>query len=149
MRLDLSNNNLNGRIPIEIGILRGAAVLLEGNLFYNSSATAPLSLCTLRFVQDFDLANDAALCPFERNALGDFYDVAKGAEWTNSTNWVDEYESYCNWKGVTCDDNTNHVTELNLRHNGLSGRLSANIGNLTSIVKLDLSDNNIKVRFRC
>ena len=143
-RLDLSNNTLSGRIPSQIGELEGASILLEGNLFSNSSeAAAPLRLCTLSSVEAFDLENDTALCPIERKALSDFYDSAKGGEWTDSTNWVDEYTSYCEWKGVTCEND--RVTILNLKNNGLSGRLSVNIGNLTSIEVLDLSDNDIKV----
>ena len=98
-------------------------------------------------VKEFDLANDATLCPPERNALSDFYDVAKGVEWTNGTNWRDEYASYCEWKGVTCDGT--HVTKLNLTNNGLSGRMSESIGNLTFIKELDLSDNDIKVMSIC
>ena len=150
-RLDLSNNALNGRIPSEVGQLRGASILLEGNQFYNSTEAAPLSLCTLRFVEDFDLANDIRMCPIERNALSDFYDSAKGAEWKDGTNWQDEYASYCDWKwkGVTCDNNTNHVTKLSLSHNGLSGSLSESIGDLISIEVLDLSDNDIKVMLIC
>ncbi len=148
-RLDLTNNVLTGLIPSEIGQLQGASILLEGNLFHNSSKTAPLSLCMLRSVEDFDLANDTEVCPMERNALNEFYESAKGAEWTDRTNWQDEYKSCCDWKGVTCDDNTNQVTELKLSNNGLSGRLSESIGNLTSIEVLDLGDNDIKVIFIC
>jgi len=97
-------------------------------------------------VKEFDLANDITLCPSERNALSDFYDVAKGAEWTDGTNWRDEYASYCEWKGVTCDD-MNHVIKLDLTNNGLSGRMSESVGNLAFIKELDLSDNDIKVMF--
>jgi len=98
----------------------------------------------LRNVGKFDLVNDTELCPIERNALSEFYVSSKGAEWTNDTNWQDEYESYCGWHGVTCDD-MNQVTTLNLTNNGLSGRLSESIGKLASIKVLDLSDNDIKV----
>ena len=98
-------------------------------------------------VNEFDLANEPAFCPLERNALSDFYDSAKGGEWTDRTNWKDEYASFCDWKGVTCDDGKNHVTKLNLTNNGLSGRLSESIGDLTFIKELDLSDNDIKVRY--
>ncbi len=143
--LDLSNNTLSGVIPSEIGLLRGASILLEGNLFRNSSDTAPLSLCLLRGAEDFDLANDTTLCPPERNALSDFYDSARGAEWTDRTNWQDEYVRHCDWHGVSCDNDTNQVINLNLSNNGLSGRLSESIGKLTSIEELDLSDNDIKV----
>ena len=147
-------------IPSQLGQLQGASVILEGNLFDNK--TAPLSLCVLSSVEVFDLANDTSLCPPERNALNDIYDSAKGAEWTDRTNWLggDEYTSYCDWKGVTCNEKS-RVTELNLANNGLSGRLSESIGDLTFIEVLDLSDNDIKVmtisaqfaiycrRFRC
>ena len=133
-RLDLSKNDLSGVIPSEIGQLQGASVFLSGNLFFNSAAnsavTAPLSLCILRSGEVFDLANDTTLCPIERNALSDLYDSTKGAEWTERTNWQDEYQSYCDWMGVTCNSNTNQLTKLELRNNGLSGKLSASIGNL-------------------
>jgi len=94
----------NGTIPSQIGQLQGASVFLSDNHFYNSSTTAPLSLCLQREVKEFDLANDTTLCPPERNALSDFYDSAKGAEWTDESLWLHEYASYCDWKGVTCDD---------------------------------------------
>eukprot|EP00984_Skeletonema_dohrnii_P014363 scaffold6018_cov94-Skeletonema_dohrnii-CCMP3373.AAC.3 len=144
--LRLSNNMFTGSIPSEIGRLQGASVFLKlkENNFYNSSKTAPLSLCTLLSVKEFDLENDTELCPVERNALSDFYDSTKGAEWTDSTNWQDEYESYCDWKGVTCDEDRQHVTELERANNGLSGRLNESIRHLTFIEKLDLSDNDIK-----
>jgi len=143
-RIDLSKNTLSGVIPSQIGQLEGASVLLKNNRFQINS-TAPLSLCLLFGGEEFDLADDSTLCPPERNALSDFYDLAKGAELTDRSNWLDEYASYCDWKGVTCDDDKNHVTKLNLVNNGLSGRLSESIGNLTFIEELDLSDNDIKV----
>eukprot|EP00984_Skeletonema_dohrnii_P015654 scaffold6800_cov89-Skeletonema_dohrnii-CCMP3373.AAC.2 len=142
-RIDLANNDLSETIPSQLGQLQGASVLLRGNRFEDSS-TAPLSLCTLRSVKEFDLANDTELCPVERNTLSDFYDSTKGAEWTDSTDWLDECKSYCDWNGVTCDD-SNRVIKLELRNNGLSGRLRESIGDLTFIDVLDLSDNDIKV----
>ena len=107
------------------------------------SSPAPLSLCS---TSGFDLRDDANLCPTERKALTEFYHSAKGREWTNSGNWTQEYISYCYWHGVTCDDNTRKVVKLNMTNNGLSGKLSTGIGNLSSLKVLDLSDNDIKVR---
>jgi hypothetical protein len=146
-RLVLSNNTFTGTIPVQVGQLRGASIQLKGNRFHNTSTTAPLTLCLEREVKDFDLADDTTLCPPERNTLSDFYDSTKGAEWTNRLLWLDEYVSHCDWKGVTCDDDMNHVAKLNLTNNGLSGRLSESIGNLAFIKELDLSDNNIKVMY--
>ena len=111
----------------------------------NRNGPAPLDLC---FVSGFDLKEDAALCPLDRNALKEFFDSSKGGEWTDNANWTDPYKSICIWYGVKCDDNNTYVVELNLTNNGLSGRLSQTIGRLSSLEMLDLSDNDIKVGLR-
>ena len=104
--------------------------------------SAPLDLCLL---EGFGSVSDRRLCPPERTSLSGFYTAAKGQEWTKSTNWMSQYESFCLWYGVICSD-TNNIVNLMLRSNGLSGTLSKKIGGLKSINVLDLSDNNIKVR---
>ena len=108
----------------------------------NRYSPAPLDLC---FVSGFDLKDDTALCPLERNALKEFFDSTKGGEWTDNANWKDPVKSICSWYGVKCDENNTHAVELNLTNNGLSGRLSESIGRLSSLEILDLSDNDIKV----
>ena len=132
------------------------------NLVYNrfishgaansSHALAPLSLCS---IDGFDMIRDEALCPAERSILRDFYILAKGNEWTDISGWMSEHTSYCDWFGVTCDNNDEgedyidqHVIRLELPNNGLSGKLSPSIGDLTRLEALDLSDNDIKVRIR-
>ena len=92
---------------------------------------------------DFDLANDLLLCPIERNALKEFYDSAKGGEWTLSTNWTDPHIGHCDWYGVTCRDGS--TIKLELPNNGLSGTLNLNITRLRSLEVFDLNNNNIKV----
>ena len=146
-RLGLSNNALSGVIPSELGQLQGAAVYLRSN-YYSNESFAPLSLCMKHIVTKFDLDDNVALCPPERNALNDFFDEAKGAEWTDGSQWLDEY-GLCDWYGVTCDDNTKHVTKLKLTTNGLSGKLSTSIGTLTYLKELDLSNNDMKVGYTC
>ena len=141
--LGLANNTFSGIIPSELGDLRGASVFVRGDSFH-INATTPLSLCTLVRVKYSDLANDTNFCPIERTALSNISVSAKGEEWTDRTNWMDEYASHCDWYGVKCDKD-NQVIELNLRNNGLSGSLSSSIRHLTSMTKLDLSDNDIKV----
>ena len=103
---------------------------------------APLSLC---FADGFDLKNNTVLCPIERNALKLVYDTVKGQEWTESELWLHEYASHCDWMGVSCDD-SRHTIKLELQNNGLSGKLSSSVGDLTYLKVLDLSDNDIKVR---
>jgi hypothetical protein len=91
-----------------------------------------------------DLKDNTQLCPIERKALKEVYDSAKGREWTDSENWTSEYVTCCDWKGVKCDA-SGKVEALNLANNGLSGRLSASVGDLHGLKVLDLSDNDIKV----
>ena len=52
--------------------------------------------------------------------------------------------SVCGTYGVTCNSN-DHVTKLNLMHNGLTGTLSKAIADLCSFEILDLSNNDIMV----
>jgi hypothetical protein len=94
----------------------------------------------------FDLTNDLSLCPIERNALKEFYDSAKGGEWTLSTNWTDPHEWHCEWYGVKCRDGSRDTVKLELPNNGLSGTLNLNITKLRALEVLDLNNNNIKVR---
>ena len=98
--------------------------------------------------------------------MADFYNEAKGLEWTESTRqvldikakqlldssetptpyrtvaWLDEYDSHCLWKGITCEDG--RTVKIDLKANGLSGRLSPSIGELKNLRELDVSDNEIK-----
>lgn len=119
-------------------------VCYHASIIANSrESPAPLSLCS---IQNNDLEHDATLCPIERRSLKEFYDLAKGREWTESTNWVDEYKSCCDWAGITCDSDTNTIVmKLDLRNNGLSGKVSSSIGRLTFLEVLNLSDNDMKV----
>jgi len=135
--LDLSFNALTGLIPTELGTLQGH-VFLGGNLYLTNPA--PLDLCLL---DKFDSRGDVSLCPPERNALSEFYSGAKGQEWTESWNWMDQYMSHCKWFGVGCNE-MQETTQLRLRSNGLSGTLSDSIAELKSLLVLDLSDNDIK-----
>ena len=92
----------------------------------------------------FDSAKDTRLCPAERTALSTFYHTAKGEEWTINTNWLSQYDSHCDWHGITCHGES--VIELNLANNGLSGMLSKEIKKLRSLTYLNVADNDMKVR---
>ncbi|KAL7465661.1 hypothetical protein ACHAXS_005978, partial [Conticribra weissflogii] len=115
--LDLSGNMLTGDIPFQLGSRVDSFIALEGNA--NLSAPAPLSLCSKE--ENFDLSRDIHYCPVQRMALADFYEKAKGGEWTENGNWLDDYLDYCEWWGVTCDEKKN-VINLTLANNGLSGK---------------------------
>ena len=102
---------------------------------------APLKLC---FESGFDLMNDPMYCPTDRNALKEFYDAAKGSEWTQNEYWMDAHIGHCEWYGVKCN-NASKTIKLELQSNGLSGKLSPYISNLSSLEVLDLNNNDIKV----
>ena len=109
---------------------------------YPRSTPAPLQLCS---VPGFDLIQDENFCSVERSALEYFYQLAHGDEWSHAEGWTDPYLPHCDWYNVSCDESNTTVHRLELRTNGLSGELSPYISNLTNLVHLDLSDNDIKV----
>jgi len=83
----------------------------------------------------------AAIPTSERDALMAVYSSTNGASWTNKTNWLGAAGTECTWYGVTCDAGETTVTRLLLYANGLTGSIPAQIGNLTSLEYLDLSDS--------
>jgi Leucine-rich repeat (LRR) protein len=59
-------------------------------------------------------------------------------KWTSSTNWMSS-KSICEWQGVSCDESSGRVKELDLAHNGIDGFLPAAIGNLTRLKALKMN----------
>jgi len=143
--LDLTNNTLTGSIPSALGALADATVLLRGNEMIRGQSTntkiAPLSVCSN--MHGLDLLDDPTWCPPERNLLREFYEDAKGQEWTIATGWVDEFSNHCDWYGVECNEE-GKIVNLTLGNVGLSGRISSAIVNLTSLEKVDFHDNDLK-----
>ncbi|KAJ9689523.1 hypothetical protein PVL29_014956 [Vitis rotundifolia] len=57
------------------------------------------------------------------------------------SNWT-EAENFCNWVGVSCSRRRQRVTVLSLRDMGVQGTISPYVGNLSFLVRLDLSNNS-------
>lgn len=110
-------------------------------LDYNEQLLGPAPLGLCYDVEGFDLKNDNKFCPVERNALQDFFNAAKGSEWTNSEGWGEQFTDICDWYGIHCSNVTNLPVEMNLENNGLSGILHNSIGKIRSLEAIDLSDN--------
>jgi len=68
------------------------------------------------------------------------YTGTHGENWTTGTNWNDTGIVYCDWYGITCNEDKN-IIGINLSNNNLSG--TADLSRLTNLVSLDLSRNNL------
>ncbi|CAB9523970.1 LRR receptor-like serine threonine-protein kinase [Seminavis robusta] len=79
----------------------------------------------------------------QRDILNEFFVATGGAVWNNRTGWQDDdgtNTNVCNWFGVDCAGGDT-VQELILHDNNLQGTSTANLFQLPSLQKLDLSSN--------
>ena len=74
-------------------------------------------------------------------ALVALYIAADGENWLNDANWLSD-SPIEEWHGVTTDD-TGRVTGLNLAHNGLTGHIPAELGDLSGLERLELWRNRL------
>ena len=169
--LDLQWNQLSGEIPAALGNLTKLTHLyltnneLSGHLDELTRLTQQLvSLANLYVsdnrrlggckprlqdipITDFHMFN-LPFCPASgdatsaRDALVALYNLAGGQNWTTKTHWLSEAPIW-EWHGVTADHN-GRVTALNLKGNGLSGEIPAELANLTDLTHLYLSQNQLK-----
>jgi hypothetical protein len=86
----------------------------------------------------------------ERNALIALYNSTNGENWTNNNGWKDpplHTDGFSmpgteeNWYGITVENHT--VTKIGLFINNLLGTIPIEIGNLTNLKDLNLSDNSL------
>ena len=70
------------------------------------------------------------------------YNSTGGASWTDKTGWGESGVAIGTWYGVMTDGN-GRVTDLELSSNNLRGTLPADLGTLSNLSTLDLSDNQL------
>ena len=141
--VDLRWNHLIGPIPLsflQLGQLqrfwvRGQDVCVPGA----SSFVAWWERIEIRDTEGVIFCNAA-----DAAALKSLYDRTDGAGWTESDGWLGD-DAVEEWYGVTADS-LGHVTELDLEGNGLTGRLSAALGNMTRLTRLRIADNGLTGR---
>ena len=66
----------------------------------------------------------------ERQVLLEIYRSTNGSKWTDHTDWNGEPGSECEWFGVRCGRDGEHVQVIVLDRNGLSGSLPARLNQL-------------------
>ena len=170
-KLHMNNNQLSGNIPAELGNLGDllelnvASNLLSGTVppeLGNSSKLELLYLDTNelsgQFPTELTKLTELSLVSLSGNqftwaeryspgivadlvALLALYESARGDSWNNNSNW-NSPAPVGTWHGVAAGPG-GLVTELNLRDNGLSGRLPSQLGNIATLTKLDVGANQL------
>lgn len=78
----------------------------------------------------------------EHDALVAIYNATGGPNWTNHTGWNGKPRTECGWFGVTCDAAGDHVIQLSLGSNNLTGALPA-LSGLPALGIVSLSSNQL------
>lgn len=164
LELDLRNNGLAGRLPSDLGDgLDRLAVLRIGDNAL--SGPLPASLVGLP-LKEFDYADtglcvprDEAFktwlgdisarrgpldeCPMlsDRDILVRLFEATDGENWIDRENWLTD-APLGSWFGVSTDAE-GRVSEVELRENGLAGRLPPELGDLSELDDLDLASNSL------
>ena len=165
--LYLRYNNLTGPIPPELGNLTNLRRLFLG---YNDlTGPIPQNFLQLDQLRRLDFIGQYVCVPGTSTFVawlegvdgddpgpGDFcnaadvvalkslYDRTDGVGWTETGGWLDN-DPVEEWYGVTADS-LGHVTELDLEGNGLTGHLSATLGNMARLTRLRIADNALTGR---
>ena len=111
-----------------LGIVVALQVLGDGSLETLHGSAAPVQ------VQSGGPATDRAVLVALYNATG-------GANWTDSTNWLSSVP-ISQWHGVITDDD-GRVIVLDLARNGLAGPLPPELGGLSRLKHLIITDNRL------
>ena len=83
-----------------------------------------------------NFTDQSALIAFKsRITFGPNDTIFSAGNWSTTT-------SFCDWFGVSCSRRRQRVTALNLSFVGLQGTISPQIGNLSFLVSLDLTNNS-------
>ena len=162
--LDLSGNELAGRLPASISALArltelkiannptlaGRLPLSLADLPLRALSYAKTALCVpdsasfqrwLSAIPSHD--GTGAECPplSDREALEALYDATGGRDWTHNENWITD-APLAEWRGIEVDTHGN-VIYLQLAGNNLAGAIPPELGSLANLRSLQLGSNNL------
>ena len=79
----------------------------------------------------------------ERDVLRIFHRATtKGGSWSGIDDWGDESKPVCNMTGIACDAH-GRVTSISLKNRGLVGHIPNEVGALSFLESMDVSDNQL------
>jgi hypothetical protein len=107
----------------------------------NSSQSKVLQWMVLADPNPPDLDSTDSVYVIQRYILILIYVAAGGVGWMDSSGWLND-TNVCNWRGISCNEDGNLVTAIELGSQKLRGTLVSEIGALSqSLESLMLSDN--------
>ena len=133
--LDLHLNNLSGPIPPELVELEG----LESLILNETDVCAPGVVRFVRWIDGMETFSGSYCNELDVAVLDALHAATGGRDWTNSEGWRGG-PALEEWYGVSADS-LGRVTGLDLRRNGLVGRLPGSLGDLDRMVSLKMSGN--------
>ncbi|XP_024039498.1 LRR receptor-like serine/threonine-protein kinase ERECTA [Citrus clementina] len=148
--LDVSNNNFQGHIPVEIGDILPS--LISFNISMNAlDSSIPSSFGNMKFLQILDLSNNHLTGEIpEHLAVGC---VNLQALALSNNNLKGKVLSLLSGLDLSCNKlighippqigNLTRIQTLNLSHNNLTGLIPSTFSNLKHIESLDLSYNKL------
>lgn len=131
---------LTGTVPSDIGLIDGPEI---------PAGLRPIMRRCLNTLPEHRFHNPGKLAaaldePEVSNwiALSDLYNATDGSNWRDHSYWLTNLPTSM-WYGVTTNLR-GQVTRLNLRENGLRGRIPVSLANLKSLTHLDLGENRLR-----
>ena len=162
--LNLSENNLKGELPADLGDMEFLTELIvNGNAELQGPIPFSLSelgiqqlqyggtmLCTVRdeafraWLNAIPTRDGEFLaCNEERSDLMTLYEAMGGDSWTESDNWGTDAPLE-RWYGISVDDSSGRVISINLNRNNLSGEVPTEIQYFPQLDTLRLDYNNLE-----
>jgi hypothetical protein len=77
-----------------------------------------------------------------RYSLAVLFYTTGGESWSNMSGWLTD-DSACAWNGVRCDRFDQHVEEIDLSENNMSGSIPNEVGMIPTLVSLWLRRNKL------